>query len=234
MLHSEVGTFFHEFGHVLHNMLTQSELSSYSGTAVARDFVEAPSQIFENWAWSYDALKLFARHYKTNEVLPASLYEKMRAAKNVGSGLSTLQQVFYGLFDLTLHDGYDPNGAQTTTDVLRKLQNEITLYPYLEGTNFQAAFGHLTGYAAGYYGYLWSEVYAQDMFSVFETNGIMDQATGVRYRDLILAKGGTEDELELVKGFLGREPNQDAFLRSLGLSNRGGGNSGGAGSSGGK
>lgn len=214
---ASVETFFHEFGHVLHNLLTESDLYSFSGTLVPRDFVEAPSQIFENWAWDYDALALFARHYRTGEVLPKDLYEKMKSAKNVGSGLATLQQVYYGVLDMSLHDRFDPNGSETTTEIVRQLQNRITLYPYLEGTSFQAAFGHLVGYAAGYYGYLWSRVYAEDMFSVFRRNGIMDQMTGLRYRDIILAKGNTEEPLELVKRFLGREPNQEAFLKSLGL-----------------
>lgn len=217
MPHSQVITFFHEFGHVLHNMLTTVELSSFSGTAVARDFVEAPSQIFENWAWNYDALKLFAKHYKTGELLPEEMFEKMVAARNVGSGLSASQQIFYGMLDMTLHDKYDPEGDITTTAIVKDLQNKITLYPYLEGTNFQAAFGHLYGYGAGYYGYLWSKVYSEDMFSEFEKNGVMDQKTGKRYRDEVLAKGGTEDELQLVKNFLGREPSEEAFLKSLGL-----------------
>ena len=149
--------------------------------------------------------------------MPESLHEKMVAAKNVGSGTAALQQVFYGILDMTLHDKYDPNGPESTTEVLKKLQNSITLYPYLEGTNFQAAFGHLVGYAAGYYGYLWSKVYSDDMFSIFEKNGIMDKKTGIRYRDIVLARGADKEEIELVKEFLQREPNQDAFFRSLGL-----------------
>ena len=215
--HREVATFFHEFGHVLHNVLTQTKLSSHSGTSVSRDFVEAPSQIFENWTWNYESLKLFARHFETGEVLPFELYEKMLAAKNVGSGLSTLQQIYYGMLDFTLHDKYDPTSSEPTTEIVKNLQNEITLYPYVEGTHMQGAFGHLMGYAAGYYGYLWSRVYAEDMFSVFELNGVMDQSTGVRYRNIILARGGSKDELEMVVEFLDRSPNQDAFLRSLGL-----------------
>lgn len=217
MTQREVSTFFHEFGHVLHNMFSKSELSGFSGTSVARDFVEAPSQIYENWILQYDVLKMFAKHYKTGEVLPKETFDKMIAAKNVGSGLAALSQIFYGMYDMTLHDKFDPNGAETTTDVLKKLQNEIMLTPYMEGTAFQAAFTHLTGYAAGYYGYLWSEVYAQDMFSVFEKNGILNKTIGKRYRDIILSKGGDEEPLDLVKRFLGREPNEIAFLKNLGL-----------------
>ena len=217
LTHSEVTTFFHEFGHVLHNVLTKAELSTQSGTSVSRDFVEAPSKIFENWTLDYDALMLFAKNYKTGEVLPPELFTKMVAAKNVGSGLSNTQQVFYGMIDFTLHDKYDPTSSVTTTDIVKELQNKITLYPYLDGTHMQAAFGHLMGYAAGYYGYLWAMVYAQDMFSVFETNGVMDVDTGLRYRDVILANGGSRDELEMVIEFLGREPNQEAFFKSIGL-----------------
>jgi len=217
LTHGDVETFFHEFGHVLHNVLTKTKLSSQSGTSVSRDFVEAPSQMFENWTWSYDALKLFAKQYKTGEVLPPELFAKMIAAKNVGSGLSNTQQVFYGMIDFTLHDKYDPTSTTTTTDIVEELQNKITLYPYLDGTHMQAAFGHLMGYAAGYYGYLWSLVYAEDMFSVFEKNGVMDDATGLRYRDIILSNGGSRDELEMVVEFLGRQPNQDAYFKSIGL-----------------
>jgi thimet oligopeptidase len=217
MPHSQVITFFHEFGHVLHNMLTTAELASFAGTSVARDFVEAPSQIFENWAWNYDALKLFAKHYKTGELLPKELFNKMVAARNVGAGLAASQQIFYGMLDMTLHDRFDPTADISTTAIVKDLQNNVTLYPYLEGTSMQAAFGHLYGYGAGYYGYLWSKVYAEDMFSLFEKNGVMDQKTGKRYREEVLSKGGTEDELQLVRNFLGREPNEEAFLKSLGL-----------------
>jgi thimet oligopeptidase len=217
LTHGEVETFFHEFGHVLHNVLTKTKLSSHSGTSVSRDFVEAPSQIFENWTWDYESLKLFAKHYKTGEVLPEQLFDKMVAAKNVGSGLAYTQQVFYGTLDFTLHDKYDPTSSKPVVEVLKELQNEITLYPYLEGTQMFAAFGHLMGYAAGYYGYLWSLVYSDDMFSVFEKNGVMDKETGMKYRNIILANGGSLDELEMVIEFLGREPNQEAFFKSIGL-----------------
>lgn len=217
MPHGQVETFFHEFGHVLHHMVTTADLISQSGTSVARDFVEAPSQIFENWAWNYDALKLFSKHYKTKEVLPKALFNKMLAAKNVNSGRDATRQVLLGTYDMILHDKYDPNGSVTTTDVLRDLYAEFNLPSYVEGTQFQAAFGHLNGYGSGYYGYMWSKVYAQDMFSVFEENGILDKKTGIRYRDIIMANGSSENELELVKEFLGREPNNKAFLKELGL-----------------
>jgi thimet oligopeptidase len=217
MPHGQVETFFHEFGHVLHHMVTTADLYSQSGTNVARDFVEAPSQIFENWAWNYDAVKLFAKHYDTREVMPEELFNKMLAAKNVGSGMGAAGQIFYGTYDLTLHDQYDPNGDITTTEVLSELQNDILTMPYTDGTHFQCAFGHLNGYGSSYYGYMWSLVYAQDMFSIFQENGILDQPTGLRYRNIILAKGSSEEPLDLVIEFLGREPNNEAFLIDLGL-----------------
>jgi len=184
---------------------------------VSRDFVEAPSQIFENWTWNYESLKLFAKHYKTGEVLPKELFDKMLAAKNVGSGLAFTQQVYYGILDFTLHDKYDPTSSKPVVEVMKELQNEITLYPYLDGTQMFAAFGHLMGYAAGYYSYLWALVYADDMFSVFDKNGLMDVNTGKRYRDIILTNGSSRDELEMVVEFLGRQPSQDAFFKAIGL-----------------
>ena len=220
LTHDDVETYFHEFGHLVHGVLTLSPLMYYAGTAVARDFVEAPSQMLENWVWEKESLALFAKHYKTNEVIPDELLDKMFAAKNVNSGTKALQQIYYGVLDFTLHSDFDPDGDKTTTDIVASLQNEITLYPYQEGTHKEASFGHLNGYGAAYYGYKWSEVYAQDMFSIFEEKGVMNKEQGMRYRKIILEKGGTEDPLSLVKEFLGREPNSNAFLRSMGLNIR--------------
>ncbi len=217
MLHGDVETFFHEFGHLMHDLLTRAELSAQAGTSVARDFVEMPSQIFEHWAWDYEALKQFSMHYKTGEVLPKSLHKKMLDAKNVGSGLHVLQQIFYGTLDLTFHDKYNPKGNKSTTELVKELQNEITLYKYQENTHFEAGFGHLNGYAAGYYSYLWALVFAEDMFSVFLENGIMDKKTGLKLRKIVLERGSTIDEMDIVREFLGREPNEEAFLKSIGL-----------------
>jgi thimet oligopeptidase len=215
--HDDVETFFHEFGHLLHGILAVSPLHYYSGFAVLQDFVEAPSQILENWVWEKEVLKLFARHYETGKVIPDRLVNKMIAAKNVNSGLNTLQQIFYGVYDFTLHDGFDPFGEFNTTDMAELLQDELTLYPYLDGTHMQASFGHLVGYEAAYYGYLWSKVYAQDMYSVFKKNGILDPETGRRFRKIIFEPGGTVHPKILIQEFLEREPNMDAFLTSLGI-----------------
>ncbi|MEA3317621.1 MAG: M3 family metallopeptidase, partial [Bacteroidota bacterium] len=217
MTHEDVETFFHEFGHLMHAVLTKAELSAQAGTNVARDFVEMPSQIFENWAWNYEALSLFAKHYKTKEVLPKQLHNKMIAARNVGSGLAYLQQVFYGSLDMTYHDKFDAKGDKSTTDIVRELQNNITLYSFMEGTHFEAGFGHLNGYAAGYYGYLWAKVFSEDMFSIFEKNGVMNKETGKKLKNIVLEKGSTIDEMDIVKEFLGREVNENAFLKAIGL-----------------
>ena len=217
LTHENVETYFHEFGHLVHGVLTTSRLISYAGTSVARDFVEAPSQMLENWVWQKESLSLFAKHYETGEVILEELLDRMIAAKNINSGTKALQQIFYGIYDFTLNDGFDPDGNKSTTDLIKELKNEITFYPYQEGTHQQASFGHLNGYGAAYYGYKWSEVYAQDMFSVFETNGILNPDIGLKYRKIILEKGGTVDPFELVKEFLGREPNSEAFLRSMGI-----------------
>ena len=215
--HNDVVTFFHEFGHLLHSLTTVVELRGQSGTNVARDFVETPSQLFENWAWEYDSLKLFAKHYQTGDILPLELQQKMLAAKNVGSGLHVLQQILYGTLDMTLHDKFDPESNQPIAEIVEELQNRITPFKYVKGTSFETGFGHLNGYAAGYYGYLWALVYADDIFSVFRKEGIMSRETGLRYRDLILSQGSAVDEMEQVEAFLMRKPSQDAFLKSLGL-----------------
>jgi thimet oligopeptidase len=217
LTHNEVETLFHEFGHVLHSVLTTSEFHAYSGTSVVRDFVETPSQLMENWCWNFKALSRFAKHYKTGETLPKDLFEKLLSTKQVGSGIDTQQQLFYGILDMTLYDGYDPNGNESTTDIVERLQNKFTLFNYVKGTHFEASFGHLDGYAAGYYGYLWSKVYAQDIFSEFEKTDIFNKELGQRLKEEIYQKGGSADELGMVRAFLKREPSSQAFIKMLGL-----------------
>ena len=213
--HDEAVTLFHEFGHVLHNALTDAELSRFSGTQTERDFVEAPSQIMENWMWEPEVLRRFARHYKTGEAIPTELVSKMEAARDQNVALKTLRQVFYGHYDMALHGG---NGPMDVDAAYYKLV-EMTLLPPHPDTHFGASFGHMAsdGYVAGYYGYLWSKVYGDDMFSVFENEGVLNPAVGMRYRESILAKGGTRDGMDLLREFLGRDPTPDAFLRKIGL-----------------
>jgi len=218
LLHEDVETLFHEFGHLLHDMLTTAELFSQSGTSVAMDFVEAPSQMLENWVWNKESLSIFATHYTTNEIIPDSLLNRMIKARNIQSGNNLLQQIFYGILDLTLHEEYDSSNVKSTTEIMSELQKSITNYDYMKGTHMQASFDHLLDYGASYYGYLWSEVFAADMYSVFEREGVLNQEVGLRFRKTILEKGGTENPMNLVKAFLRRDPNNEAFLKSLGIS----------------
>ena len=213
--HDEVETFFHEFGHCLHTILTESKYGEFSGTSVARDFVEAPSQMFEHWVWDAKVLKTFARHYKTGAEFPDELLAGMVQAKYLGSGMKAEHQIYYGMVDMTYH--LKPDGKVDTTQVGLDLYDEIELYDSVPGTHFQAAFGHLTGYQAGYYGYLWSLVYAEDMFQRFQELGMLSPKAGREYRKTILSRGGTVDEMQMVREFLGREPRMEPFLKNLGL-----------------
>ncbi len=211
--HTEVVTFFHEFGHILHQTLTKARFLEFAGSSTERDFVEAPSQMLEHWVWDRGVLRRFARHHKTGEPLPDALLDAMVRAKNLSSGIANLRQMFFARLDFALHaPGFDGD----TTRAVRELY-PITGFPYPEGTHFQSGFGHLFGYDAGYYGYLWSRVFGDDMFTRFEAAGVLDRATGLEYRRAVLERGGSVDGDELVRGFLGREPNTDAFLRDLGL-----------------
>ena len=211
--HSEVLTLFHEFGHILHQTLTQSRYLRFAGTQVERDFVEAPSQILEHWCWSPTVLASFSRHYRSGDPLPADLVQRMVAARNVSSGLATLRQIYFARLDLAYHGP----GARKDTDGIARDLHPITALPFPEDTHFQAGFGHLFGYDAGYYGYLWSRVYGDDMFTRFQRAGLDDHDVGLAYRRLILEPGGSRDGDALVRDFLGREPTPDAFLHHLGL-----------------
>lgn len=215
MPHEQVETFFHEFGHCLHTILSEANLYSFAGTSVARDFVEAPSQMFQNWVWDADVLRTFARHYKTGEPIPEELVKGMVAAKNLGSGLEAEHQFYYGLVDMAYHTA--PDGVVDTTKVGLDMFGEVEMYDPVPETYFQASFGHLIGYQAGYYGYMWSKVYAADMFQRFRELGLLNPEAGMYYRKKILARGGTMDELDMVRDYLGREPNLDAFLKDLGM-----------------
>lgn len=216
MPHSQVETFFHEFGHGLHQILTNTTYANFSGTAVARDFVEAPSQMMENWVWNRDVLKSFTKHYKTGEIMPDALIDGMLAARNVGSGIETQFQLFLGGMDQAFHTV--PSGVVDTTAVVYEVFARTLPYKIVPGTFYQASFGHLTGYQGAYYGYLWSLVYAQDMFQRFEEQGILNPETGMYYRKKILGRGGSMDEMAMLRDYLGREPSMEAFLKHLGLS----------------
>jgi len=213
--HDEVETLFHEFGHVLHNALTKAKYSGLSGTAVAGDFVEVPSQMFENWAWRPEVLKKISRHYKTGEVLPDEMIKKLIKTRSVLGARFYTRQAFFAEYDMYLHTHNKP---VDTTGLYFKMYAQIAQTPVTPGTLPQAGFDHIMGgYDAGYYGYLWAEVIAQDFFSVFEKNGIFDKATGKKFREEILSVGGTYDEEEIVENFLGRKIDDGPFIKSLGL-----------------
>ena len=214
----EVTTLFHEFGHGLHGMLTNGHYESLTGTSVPRDFVELPSQVMENWCYDPEALKLFARHYQMNEVLPNELIEKIRASQNFLAGLANLRQLRFGLVDMYYH-GQKPTG-ESITQVESKVDSVANLFPRVEGVAFSPAFQHIFagGYSAGYYSYKWSEVLDADAFEFFKENGgLENKAAADSFRKNVLEKGGSEKPMELYKKFRGREPSPKAMLRRSGL-----------------
>ena len=212
--HSEVETLFHEFGHVLHQNLGRTELARFSGTGTERDFVEAPSQIMEHWIWRPDVLKRFARHHETGEPIPTDLVDQLVAARNLNKAMFQLRQMQYGWWDQEMH-----RGPERDLDAILSAGSEITMLPPHEGTFPLASFGHIMGgYDASYYGYMWAEVFGDDMFSRFEEQGVTNPDVGRAYRTEVLGRGGSLDADELLLNFLGREPNNEAFLRKLGIS----------------
>jgi Zn-dependent oligopeptidase len=212
--HQEVETLFHEFGHILHQTLTRAELTRFAGTSTETDFVEAPSQIMEHWVWKAEVLGRFARHHESGEPIPQDLVDRLVAAKRLNIAVATLRQMQFGVLDMRLHGP----GEDKDLDAILRESTEVALLPFHEGTFYPASFGHLLGgYDAGYYGYLWSEVYGDDMFSRFEDEGITSPEVGMRYRRTILERGGTRDGMDLLRDFLGREPNNQAFLHNLGI-----------------
>lgn len=213
--HSDVETLFHEFGHIMHQTLTKAKYATFSGTNVKTDFVEAPSQMLENWVWKKEPLQKLSGHYKNkNKKLPDEIIEKMIQAKRLNVGLQTLRQLAFASIDLDYHSKSKVN----TTEVYASRMKEVMLIPIQEGTMPQASFGHLMGgYDSGYYGYMWSKVFAQDMFTRFESEGLLNSKTGKEYVDWILKSGGEKEPIELITGFLKREPSNESFLKSIGL-----------------
>ncbi|OLS21106.1 MAG: Oligopeptidase A [Candidatus Heimdallarchaeota archaeon LC_2] len=214
--HSEVVTLYHEFGHIMHQTITKSRYATFSGSSVSRDFVEAPSQMLENWIWEPMILSKITSHYKTGEVMPMDLVDKLVKSRDAFSGLTDLRQLFFGKYDMIAHT----NSQLESQKLWHELQEETSLIPPYPKTNPAASFGHIMGgYDAGYYGYMWSKVIAQDMFTKFQENGITSSDIGMDYRRHILEHGNDFDENELVERFLGRKTNNKAFLKSLGLEN---------------
>lgn len=212
----ETTTLFHEFGHVMHECLTRSPFASLSGTAVDLDFVEAPSQMLENWVYEPEVLKLISEDpAHPGSPMPSALAKKLGAARNYDSAVRYTRQISLAMFDLRLHssgNAVDPDGLE------RRVRREVMGYPVEPSEHFAAAFVHLMGgYDGGYYGYLWSQVFAEDMFTRFEHDGVLNPDTGRQYRDIILASGKTVEAEALLEKFLGRPPNEKAFLRLMGV-----------------
>lgn len=213
--HAELRTLFHEFGHVMAGVSYRGEFAMQSNTP--SDFGEAMSQIFEEWIWAYDVLKTFARHYRTGEVLPKPMFDKMLAARNVTSGFNAQGQLRSAVYDMTLYDKYDPAHPTHTDSLWKQIADRFVYSPYVEGLHTQASWIHINGYPTYYYGYIWSAVYSQDMFTRFKANGLRNSAVGTKYRQLILANGSQRPIDEAVTEFLGRPMNSEAYIRSLGL-----------------
>ncbi|MEJ7603327.1 MAG: M3 family metallopeptidase [Kofleriaceae bacterium] len=214
MEHDDVVTMFHEFGHLMHHVLGgHQKWITQSGVATEWDFVEAPSQMFEEWAWSHVTLARFARHHETGEVIPAELVDKMRRADKFGLGTATVQQIFYAAISLGFHRA-DPAGLDPLAEVQR-LQKRYTPFDYVPGTRFHTSFGHLVGYSAMYYTYQWSLVIAKDLLTPFEDRGLLATDITFAYRDKVLVPGGSRDAAELVRDFLGRDYDFTAYERFL-------------------
>ena len=212
--HSEVETLFHEFGHVLHDLVAHCELARFSGAYTVWDFVEAPSQIMQHWVWQPEVLARFARHHETGDPIPETLVESLVAARRLNSAMWHLRQIQFGLLDQELHGPEE----EKDFDAILLRSTAVSLLPHQEGTFHPASFGHLMGgYDAAYYGYLWSEVFGDDMFSRFEEEGITSPEVGRAYRELVIGKGGSMDPDDMLIGFLGRKPNNEAFLRKVGI-----------------
>jgi peptidyl-dipeptidase Dcp len=213
----EVETLYHEFGHALHSMLSHAKYETVSGTSVSWDFVELPSQFMENFCLEPEVLKLFAKHYETNEVIPTEYIQKLKASSNFMAGLATARQINLGLTDMEWHG--NPPTNQSIAEVESKIAKQTDLYPIVPGTALSTSFGHIFagGYSAGYYSYMWSEVLDADAFEAFKETGIFNKETARSFRENILSRGGTEKPMVLYKRFRGREPRPEAMLKRKGL-----------------
>jgi oligopeptidase A len=218
--HDDVVTLFHEFGHMLHHLLTRIGFPSISGiNGVPWDAVELPSQFMENFAWSYDVLTRCSSHHELGKPLPRELFDKLDDSRHAGAALAMLRQLELGLFDLRVHTEYDPEHPVPVLDTLAEVRDEVALVKHPEFNRLPHAFSHIFagGYAAGYYSYKWAEVLAADAYAAFEEAGIFDAETANRFRHEILEIGGSRDIMDAYVAFRGREPTIDALLRQTGI-----------------
>jgi oligopeptidase A len=221
LTHREVETVFHEFGHLLHHVLSRVPVRGLAGTNVPWDFVELPSQIMENWCLEREALNLFARHYETGEPIPKEMFDKMYRARTFRSANGQMRQLGFAMVDLKLHREFDPAGSEDVIAFAREILAQFTAVELPAYYAMIASFTHLfsspVAYGAGYYSYKWAEVLDADAFSRFRNEGIFNQATGIDYRRNILEKGDSSDPAQLYRQFMGRDPDANALLERLGL-----------------
>ncbi|EAN88423.1 putative thimet oligopeptidase [Trypanosoma cruzi] len=222
-LHDDVTTFFHEFGHAIHGLMGRSRMATFAGTNVKWDFVELPSQMLEEWVWEPEILQKITSHYKTHECLPSNLVEAKVKSRNAFIGRDSLRQLEFATYSLEVFSapfagGKDPNKLDTA-ELMRSIRSRISPDIKCEDdTHFECGFGHLTGYGAGYYGYMWSKVFALDVYEYIKSrNGLLDPVLGNHYVSNIIGIGGGQDPTAMLKKFLGREPNSDAFLKTIGV-----------------
>ncbi|MBT7876329.1 MAG: Zn-dependent oligopeptidase, partial [Verrucomicrobia bacterium] len=217
--HNEVETLFHEFGHALHSILTRAKHSRFSGTSVPRDFVEAPSQMLENWVWDKKQLDGFAADYRdSSKKIPSAILDQLKAARLATIGTFYRRQLSFGILDLELHSQSTLDGSLDVIQTSNQILSDVFL-PVPEDTTFATYFGHLTGYDAGYYGYAWADAIAADMATVFEGSELKynDKEAAKRLRESIYAPGGSRNANDLILEFLGRERSLAPFLKSIGI-----------------
>ncbi|MFK7050413.1 Oligopeptidase A [Flavobacterium columnare] len=214
----EVTTLFHEFGHALHGMLANTTYPSLSGTSVFWDFVELPSQVMENWCYEPEALALFAKHYKTGEVIPQEYVNKIKESASFLEGMATLRQLSFGLLDMDFH-GQNPSKITSVKAFEKQSMANTMLYPDVTENCMSVAFSHIFqgGYSSGYYSYKWAEVLDADAFEYFKENGIFNKEIATKFKDYVLSQGGTEHPMTLYKKFRGQEPKPEALLKRAGL-----------------